>query len=296
MKSVSIIGVGRVGGALALALCEKGYRIENLISHNIENASKIAEQISSSPGIKTLQNFQITSEDIIFIAVQDSEIKNVVEKLTQNPPKNETFFFHTSGSLSSEVLSLLKNNKCKTGSIHPLVSISDSFIGVKRFKDSYFCVEGDSEAVKIAEKIVEDLGGKSFSIETKYKTLYHASAVTACGHFAALINTAAEMLETCGIKKSEAKKILMPLVKSTFENMEEQSFAEALTGTFARGDLETLEKHIETLKENATREQAAIYLLLGEQSLKLAGEQGINKNTLEKMTKKISLAKKNFRC
>ncbi len=296
MKSVSIIGVGRVGGALALALCEKGYRIENLISRNTENARKIAGQISSSPGIKNLENFKITSEEIIFIAVQDSEIKNVIETLTQNSPKSETFIFHTSGSLSSEVLSLLKNNNCKTGSIHPLVSISDSFIGVKRFKDSYFCVEGDSEAVKLAEKIVEDLGGKSFSIETKYKTLYHASAVTACGHFAALINTAAEMLETCGIKKSEAKKILMPLVKSTFENMEEQSFAEALTGTFARGDLETLEKHIETLKENATREQAAIYLLLGEQSLKLAGEQGINKNTLEKMTKKISLAKKNFRC
>jgi predicted short-subunit dehydrogenase-like oxidoreductase (DUF2520 family) len=296
MKSVSIIGVGRVGGALALALCEKGYRIENLISRNTENARKIAGQISSSPEIKTLENFKITSEEIIFIAVQDSEIKNVVEKFTQNPPKSETFFFHTSGSLSSEVLSSLKDKNCKTGSIHPLVSISDSFIGVKRFKDSYFCVEGDSEAVKIAEKIVKDLGGKSFSIETKYKTLYHASAVTACGHFAALINTAAEMLETCGIKKSEAKKILMPLVKSTFENMEEQSFAEALTGTFARGDLETLEKHIETLKENATREQAAIYLLLGEQSLKLAGEQGINKNTLEKMTKKISLAKKNFRC
>ncbi|MGI8669251.1 MAG: Rossmann-like and DUF2520 domain-containing protein [Aridibacter sp.] len=296
MKSVSIIGVGRVGGALALALSEKNYRIENLITRNPEKAEKIAEQISSNPAIKTLEEFKITSEDIIFIAVQDSEIKYVAENLARNSIKSATFIYHMSGSLSSEILSSLNNIGCKTGSIHPLVSISNSFIGVKRFKNAYFCIEGNVEAVKLAEKIVEDLGGKSFSIETKYKTLYHASAVTACGHFVALINTATEMLETCGIKKYEAKKILMPLVKSTLENMEEQTFAEALTGTFARGDLETFERHIRVLQENATREQTEIYLLLGEQSLKLAEEQGMSKELLEKMTKKISLAKKNLKC
>ena len=42
------------------------------------------------------------------------------------------------------------------------------------------------KAVEAAKKIVDALGGKSFSIETKYKTLYHASAVTACGHLVAV--------------------------------------------------------------------------------------------------------------
>ncbi len=295
MKSVSIIGVGKVGGALALALAEKNYRVENLVSRNLDKARKIAGQISSKPDVKTLKEFEITTEDIIFIAVQDSEIKNVAEKLAQNSSNTKPNIFHTSGSLSSEVLSSLNDKGFKTGSIHPLVSISDSFIGMRKFKDAYFCVEGDLEAVKLAERVVADLGGKSFSIKTKYKTLYHASAVTACGHLVALIKIAAEMLETCGVEKSDAKKILMPLVKSTFENLENQSFAEALTGTFARGDLETLEKHIKTLQENATREQAEIYLLLGESSLKLAEEQGISREILEKMTKKISLAKKNLK-
>ena len=59
--------------------------------------------------------------------------------------------------------------------------------------------------MKIAEKLVTDLGGKSFSIETKYKTLYHASAVTACGHLVALLDVAFEMLSKCGLDEENCK-------------------------------------------------------------------------------------------
>jgi len=56
---------------------------------------------------------------------------------------NKPRIFHTSGSLSSEILKDLKAVGCPTGSIHPLVSISDVRLGAERFADAYFCVEGD---------------------------------------------------------------------------------------------------------------------------------------------------------
>jgi predicted short-subunit dehydrogenase-like oxidoreductase (DUF2520 family) len=184
---------------------------------------------------------------------------------------------------------------CKVASFHPLVSISDSVMGANRFAEAFYCIEGDAEAVEEAEKIAADLGGKSFSIEAKYKTLYHASAVTACGHLVALVDVAVEMLSKCGLDAAQAKEILLPLVASTVENLKTQTNAEALTGTFARADTETFEKHVETLRENVSEEAVDVYLQLGERSVHLAEEQGADAEKLEELRNKISLAKKNLK-
>lgn len=295
MKTVSIIGIGRVGGAFALALDKKKYKIENLIARNLENAEKIILNLASRPKIISSSNLPKIESEIILITTQDSEIEKVAEKLTTKiEPKS--IVFHTSGALSSEILIKLKSERNNIGSIHPLISISDSFFGEKRFKDAFFCIEGDEKAVETAKKIVEDLKGKAFSIESKYKTLYHAAAVTACGHLVATIDTAIEMLEKCGIIDSEAQKILLPLIKSTIENLEIQNTAQALTGTFARADAETFEKHQEIINENLSAEILEIYLKLGLRSLKLAEKQGTEIERIERLREKILLAKNELKC
>ncbi len=289
---ISIIGIGRLGGALAIALAKNGFEIENLFARKNQNGAKAFEFISSK--ILTDNEFDQISSDILFITTQDSEIENVAKNLAENL-QNSAVVFHTSGSQSSEKLQCLQEIGCKIGSIHPLVSISDAVLGSERFKDSYFCVEGDKEAVKIANEIVIKLGGKPFSIETKFKTLYHASAVTACGHLVALIDVAIEMLDKCGMSENSSKEILLPLIKSTVENLASQTTANALTGTFARADVETFEKHLEVLRANVSTEALEIYLQLGNRSLHLAEEQNANKENLEKIREKISLAKKNLK-
>ncbi len=296
MRRVSIIGVGRIGGALAIALSKKDFEVENLITRTPDKAGIISKEINPNANICDLSAIEEFSSDVIFIATQDAEIENVVNQLKKKSLLNQTYIFHTSGSLSSEVLQNLKSENRFIGSIHPLVSVSDPVNGEKRFRDAYFCVEGDKKAVDVAEEIVRDLGGKPFSVETKFKSLYHASAVTACGHLVALIDVSLEMLERCGLESKESKKILMPLINSTIENLEDQETFEALTGTFARADVETLEKHIETIGENLSREILEVYLNLGERSLKLAKMQGADEEKLRKMSEILSLAKNNFKC
>ncbi|HQU84367.1 MAG TPA: DUF2520 domain-containing protein [Pyrinomonadaceae bacterium] len=295
MKTVSIIGIGRVGGALALALDKNNYKIENLVVRTSKIAEKISSKLTSKPRIFSIDNFPKIESEIVFITTQDSEIENVAEKISTKIAQ-ETFVFHTSGALSSEILSNLRTNEIFVGSIHPLVSISDSILGEKRFANSFFCLEGDEKAVEKAKKIVEDLGGNSFSIESKYKSLYHAAAVTACGHLVATIDTAIEMLGKCGLENTESQKILLPLIQSTIENLESQNTANALTGTFARADSETFDKHLKIIKENLSAEILEIYLLLGLRSLKLAEIQGTNFERIEKLRKKILLAKNELKC
>jgi predicted short-subunit dehydrogenase-like oxidoreductase (DUF2520 family) len=296
MLKVSIIGVGRVGGALAIALSKKGFLIENLIVRNGETANRIAEIIEPKPKIAFEDTMSDINSDIVFITTQDSEIENAAKTLAGKIKNLEPIVFHTSGSLSSEILDPLKQTGCKTGSIHPLVSLSDPVLGAERFAGAYFCVEGDSQAVETAKEIVGALGGKAFSIETKHKTLYHAAAVTACGHLVALVDAAIEMLAKCGLSEDQAKETLLPLIKSTVENLEAQTTGEALTGTFARADVKTFEKHLQALDENASGEARAIYLQLGERSAHLAERQGANAENIREILAKISLAKKNFKC
>lgn len=292
--SISIIGAGRLGGALALALNRKNFIIENLAARNLQTVGEIVNLIEPPPKILPANDFSEISSDVILIAVQDYEIKNVAarlaEQLTAKP-----FVFHHSGALSSEILESLKLVGCSVGSIHPLVSISGAQRGADKFAGAYFCVEGGAEAVAVAEEIIERLGGKSFSVPTEYKTLYHASAVTACGHLVALIDAAIEMLTGCGLNETDARTVLLPLISSTVENLAAQTPAAALTGTFARADAGTLEKHLSVLSENVSPEITEIYLNLGARSLKLAERRGANKEAIEKMRGQILLAKTNLK-
>jgi len=290
MYSVSIIGVGRVGGALANALSNANYEIVNLFVRNPINAEKVADQLSIKPKVLTAEGFSEIAEDIVFITTQDQYIYEIAEEVSNTNFENSPIFFHTSGSLSSKSLEPLRKKGQKVGSIHPLVSISNSVFGTERLKNAYFCVEGDKEAVSLANKLVEDLQGHPFSIETKYKTLYHASAVTASGHLVALFESAVQMLSATGLKSEEAKKVLLPLVESAVANVKVQSNAESLTGTFSRADIETLGNHIATLKRNSLPDYLTLYLQLGKESIKLASQQGADESRLKTMRKMISLA------
>lgn len=290
MISVSIIGIGRVGGAFALGLPWQQYCVENLICRgNRDCAEDIAVHLSTAKTV-LLEDVSEIASNIVFITTQDSEIASVsnqlVPKLTSKP-----CVFHTSGALSSKVLDELHSNGCRIGSIHPLVSVSSAEAGPDRFKGAYFCIEGDLEAVDSGRQIATALGGIPFSIDTKYKTLYHAAAVTSCGHLVALFDAAVEMMSKCGLSEDESKKILMPLVKSTVQNLSEQSTAGALTGTFARADIETFVEHLKTLNTNVSDDILEIYLLLGERSLELAAKQGVSSDRVDSMRAKVSIAK-----
>lgn len=290
--SVAIIGVGRVGGALAIALSKKGYEVSQLVTRKYEKAKEIAESIEPRPQVISSEELEKISADVVFITTQDSEIPAVVEVLTERL-EHLPYVFHTSGSLSSSVLQPLCNEGCEVASMHPLVSISDAKLGAQHFKNAYFCIEGDPEAVNLAEEIVEALEGTSFSIKTKYKSLYHAAAVTACGHLVALISAAIEMLSECDISKEDSQKFLLPLINSTIQNLSSQTPTQALTGTFARADVDALERHLQALHTIFSPDLLEIYLTLGLRSLPLAESQGADKERLHQIKQILEQANNN---
>jgi predicted short-subunit dehydrogenase-like oxidoreductase (DUF2520 family) len=269
---VSIIGTGRLGTALALALSRQGYSIGALVARRRESARRAAALLdvpSRVIAVKELADLP-APPDLLLIATPDDQIPKLAESLGKldwdNHPASTVL--HTSGALSSAVLAPLRDRDWSTGSLHPLVSVSEPKAGAALLRDAFWCVEGDKRAVRLGRAIVRALDGRSFSISADKKPLYHAAAVMASGNVTALFDVALEMLSDCGLTRKQARQALLPLLASAVKNLEKLDPARALTGTFARGDVETVKRHLQVLKNN--RPALDLYRLLGLKSLDLA--------------------------
>ena len=280
-STISIIGSGRLGTALAIALAAKDYPIRALAARRVAHARK-SIALSGLPA-QTLalgadQLEQLPPSDLVLITTPDDVIADIADSFARlrRSSRHRTTFLHTSGALSSEVLSPLARRGFHTGSIHPLVSVSYSRTGADALRGAYYCVEGDSVALRFAKAIARDLDGTSFTIKRERKALYHAAAVMASPHLVALFDVAIQVLVSCGLKPREAQKILAPLVQSTVNNLKQTSPEKALTGTFARGDLATVQRHLKALSAKPLAEALEIYKLLGLHSLQLAAQRGLD--------------------
>jgi predicted short-subunit dehydrogenase-like oxidoreductase (DUF2520 family) len=295
MLSISIVGIGRVGGALAIALSRAGYRIDSLIHRGDATARSVLPLLPSGVELHSLNDVPSIESDIVLISTADPDIQNVASGL-RTKLSSSKIVLHTSGSLSSSVLSEIRDMDRAIGSLHPLVSISDPVKGAEKFDGIYFCVEGDERAVEAARSMAEALGGKSFSIATDKKPLYHAAAVMSAGHVTALIDVAMSMLVECGVDRETARTILLPLVSSTIENLKTQFPEQALTGSFARADHAAVERHLASLNRDTAKLALEIYSTLGMHSLELAKMKGAKAADLDKIRESISVAKRNGGC
>jgi predicted short-subunit dehydrogenase-like oxidoreductase (DUF2520 family) len=293
-QTISIIGAGRMGTALALALSSRGYRIEALVARHLAHARRAAKLAGADTlALTPAELDRLPPSDILLITTPDDAIERVAEQLaamfesakvkSAERRSGRRVALHASGALSSDVLRSLGRAGYATGSLHPLISVSDPAHGAESLGRAYFCIEGERRALSLASSLVRSLGAKSFSINTKDKALYHASAVMASGHVTALIDVAVEMLARCGLSKENGREVLLPLLRSTLENLTLSDPAHALTGTFARADAVTVRRHLAALNAQAMNDALAVYRLLGLRSLQLAKAAGANARALKEI-------------
>jgi len=265
--SVSVIGAGRLGTTLALALVSNGYSIQSLVARRRQSARKAAGFLHGDVQVLAAKELHsVRPADLFLITTPDDQIARVASDLAGLKFDRTLTALHTSGALSAEVLAPLRAKGWNTGSIHPLMSVSDPADGVK---GAFWCVEGNKAALRVAKSLIQDLGGKSFTIRSAEKPLYHAAAVMTSGNVVALVDVALEMLAECGLTRKTARQVLLPLLESTVKNLETRDPADGLTGTFSRGDVETVKRHIAAIKGKELTDALELYRLLGKRSLKL---------------------------
>ena len=313
--SVAVVGAGRLGTALARALAAAGCEIGAVVARRAASARRASALVGTNPpALPAAQLERLPAVDLLLLTTPDDALAEVVGRLAALGEDGGTrarqkagaqrgadargrggdasatrigrvVALHASGALGSEVLAPLRARGYAVGSLHPLVSVSDARAGAEIFRGAFYCVEGDPAAVRLARRLAGALGGRSFTVATDRKALYHAAAVMTSGHTVALFDTAARLLARCGLTPARARQVLLPLLRSTFENLSALPPARALTGTYARADADTVRKHLSALAAAGDPDALAVYVLLGRLSLQLAAEAGADDASLKEIAR-----------
>jgi predicted short-subunit dehydrogenase-like oxidoreductase (DUF2520 family) len=185
---------------------------------------------------------------------------------------------HCSGSLDSSVLKELSAKNGYIASYHPLKAVTEND---DSYKDVWFDMEGDQIVLEELKRLTSDLGAHCFEIKPEAKPLLHAAAVVSANYVVTIMKIAVDIAKAGDINPEDSLQALMPLMESSVSNIKKKGFEEALTGPIARGDVETVERHIEALKNHP--DLLSIYKKLG--SLTVDISQG--KEESEKKLKKL---------
>jgi len=279
----SVIGCGRVGICLATFLFKKAYEPVGFFSKSRTSAQAARTAAGCGTVFDTAADCA-RAGDIVFITTPDGIIESVCGDLVQQDALGpKAMVFHLSGAHSSEILTQAKLAGAVVGSIHPLQSFAPYEPGqASPFEGINISVEGDPDAVSQGKDIAAALGAQAFAIPTESKTLYHASAVVASNYLVTLVRFALTLLMETGLREDVAFEILSPLIQGTLRNIGSRGCTLALTGPVARGDHETVSRHIADIDEKIP-EFSALYRLLGTHTLDIAGAgEGLTEET-EKM-------------
>lgn len=214
MVAVRIIGPGRAGTSLALALTNRGWGVAPLLGRR-DDPSHAAHGV-----------------DLLVIATPDAVIAEVAGKVE---PVETTVVAHLSGALG---LDQLEPHPRRAG-LHPLVALPNPDRGSKRLVGAWFAVAGDP----LIRTVVDALYGRTFSVADEHRAAYHAAACIASNHLVALMG----QVERIAAEADVPIAAYLDLARASLDNVAELGPIDALTGPVARGDEETVKRHLKAL-------------------------------------------------
>jgi predicted short-subunit dehydrogenase-like oxidoreductase (DUF2520 family) len=245
--SITLIGAGNLAQALGPALKAAGYKIEFVAARETASSRRRAAMLAGALEARTQSlNDAGPTSDILWICHTDDALAETAKLLARKPGWSGKIIFHSSGALSSDVLSPLKRKDASTASLHPMMTFVPG--ATPRMEEVPFAVEGDTRAVAVARRIVRDLGAESFAIKKTAKPLYHALGSFSSPLIVAALVTAERVGRSAGLSASQTRRLMGPILRQTMKNYAERGAAAAFSGPIKRGDINTVLRHLKELK------------------------------------------------
>jgi predicted short-subunit dehydrogenase-like oxidoreductase (DUF2520 family) len=243
LPALVLVGRGRVGCSLQRAAGAGG--IESVLA-----------------GREDLE--QIGAAEVVLLCVPDSAIGEAAAAVAEHAP-GLRFIGHTSGATS---LDALEPADAQAFSLHPLQTVPAADTDLTA---APCAVAGSSPgALDLAQSLALAFGMRPFRVREEDRAAYHAAASMASNFLVALEESAAALLAGAGAGK-EARELLAPLVLRSAANWADRG-AGALTGPIARGDEQTVQRHLAALAEGAP-ELLQMYRALAERTRAIAAAE-----------------------
>ncbi len=251
--SLALVGGGRAARSLAAALEAAGLRL----SWRWRRGD--GRPLSALPAAHT-----------VLLAVSDRAIEEVAAALARRPSAHREVWLHLSGSRPGAVARVDAARPRAAGAFHPLQSLDGSAAAGARLRGAVAGLDGDPAAIEAGAALARRLGMRPLRLTPGDKPRYHAAAVMAAGHVAALFAQACRTLAACGLSPDEARAALHPLLAGTVDNLGRGAPAEVQTGPVPRGDADTVAGHLAALEAAGDTRATRAYRALAAEALALA--------------------------
>ena len=263
--NIGIIGAGKVGVSVGRYLKDNNIQIAGFYDIDCDNAA-FAEKFTQTDCFSDLEKL-VKLSDTLFITTPDNVIGSVWDCIIKNNMSVQNkIVCHFSGALSSDVFTDSQSTGASVCSIHPMLAFSDKLTSYRIPANTFFALEGDETAVSAMKSLFENLGNTVCCIDKSEKSLYHTAASVLSNELVAVLDMGYSLLEECGFSRDEAVKATQNLVLGNVKSVLENGCVNALTGPVERNDLQTVKKHVESLKG----EDRQIYILLAKRLVNIA--------------------------
>ena len=283
--TIGFIGAGLFGKGLAWALAAQGSPVVAVHSRSLNSAQALAGRI---PGCRVFATPQELADavDLVFITTPDSVISQVAGAVNWRPGQGVA---HCCGGASPSLLEPASNQGAAIGAFHPFQTFSGLADGEdpgERLSGVTFAVSGSGWLEGFLWDLARGLGGQPVAIPDDWRPLYHAAAVMACGHLAALMQASVDVWQTMGFTQDQALEALYPLCRTTLDAVARSGAEASITGPVVRGDIDTVRAHLEALFKNLP-DLAPLYAALTAASLPLAANRGVGPGEVTAMQELI---------
>lgn len=274
MYRLNVIGCGKVGRTLARLLSEKGLVTTlSMVSGSRESALEARDFVGAGEVNKDISD--LPAADIWMIAVGDSKLSAMSRDLLNfGRVGEESVVFHCSGAVGSSVFAPLRDRGASVGSVHPIRSFADPALAHASFAGTYCALEGDQQAITQLRPLFEALGARTFELSAESKTRCHAGHVIVSNYLVALLDIGRGVYEAAGVPRDFIDEFMLSLAQGTLENVRSLGTTEALTGPIVRGEIDTVKKQLDNLRQEHAIEGvslgAPVYALLGQVALQIA--------------------------
>ena len=279
---IGYIGAGKVGQSIGLLMFSKGVQISGYYSKTKQSAQDASKRFAGV-AFDTLKQLVIAS-DIIGITVNDDQINQVVDDISKlNHNLEEKLFFHMSGAHDATYLKKICSNAF---SLHPLRAFPEVVTSPEAFDDTYFSLEGANDYVR---EWVNQLNLLHFEIRSNQKAQYHSAAVIVSNYLISVLDFGFKQFKDIGLSDALIMKSLWPLITNTIQNVEKFGSTNALTGPIVRGDIETIQRHLDVLDPSSKH----LYKALGQYTLSMTQHDGKLRQQLSALFEEVEYGKSN---
>ena len=170
--------------------------------------------------------------DVILLCVPDTAIAATARCQT---PDTAQWVAHTSGATP---LSALDPHRRRFG-LHPLRSFTRAR-GPEQLDGAPAAITAENdEARDVGFELARLLGLEPFALAEEDRALYHAGAAIASNYLVTLHRAATEIFQEVGAPEDGIRSLMQSVIDNGFE----------LTGPIARGDWETVDRHLGAIRK-----------------------------------------------